>query len=103
MAAAGFSHKPDRRDANVVRLIRDADVFVYDCTYTDDEYPRFKKWGHSTWQEGVRLAETANVKTLVIFHHDPSHNDDAMDQIGAAAERLRPGTIVAREGMILRP
>ena len=92
-----------KRDLNVVELIRDADIFVYDCTYTDEEYPRFKKWGHSTWEEGARLADTANAKTLVIFHHDPGHDDATMDRIGEAAARQRPGTLVAREGLILRP
>jgi phosphoribosyl 1,2-cyclic phosphodiesterase len=96
-------HKPRERDANVVGLIRDADIFIYDCTYTDEEYPRFEKWGHSTWEEGIRLADAAKAKTLVIFHHDPSHDDATMDRIGEAAERQRPGTLVAREGMILRP
>lgn len=96
-------HVPQKPDHNVIDLIRDADIFIYDSTYTDDEFPRFVTWGHSTWQEGIRLAVAAGAKTLVIFHHDPSHDDAAMDQIGAAAERVRPGTMVAREGMVLRP
>ena len=96
-------HEPGKRDSNIVELIRDADVVIYDSTYTDEEYPRFKDWGHSTWEEGIRLADAANAKTLVIFHHDPSHDDATMDLIGAAAEQRRPGTLVAREGMIIRP
>jgi phosphoribosyl 1,2-cyclic phosphodiesterase len=96
-------HKPGERNSNVVELVRDADIFIYDCTYTDEEFPRFVKWGHSTWEEGARIADTANAKTLVIFHHDPSHDDATMDRIGEAAARQRPGTLVAREGMILRP
>jgi phosphoribosyl 1,2-cyclic phosphodiesterase len=43
------------------------------------------------------------VKTLVLFHHDPSHTDAVMDKITAAAVEARPGTITAREGMILTP
>jgi phosphoribosyl 1,2-cyclic phosphodiesterase len=96
-------HIPGKPDRNVIGLARDTDIFVYDSTYTDDEFPRFVTWGHSTWQEGVRLADAANAKTLVIFHHDPSHDDAFMDDIAAAAERARPGTIVAREGLILTP
>lgn len=96
-------HKPDELDRNILGLIQGADLFIYDSTYTEDEYPRFAGWGHSTWQQGVRLANAAAVKTFVIFHHDPSHDDDRMDAIAAAAEQARPGTIVAREGMILRP
>ena len=74
---------------------------IYDSTYTDDEYPAHRHWGHSTWQEGVRLADAAQVKTLVLFHHDPDHDDAFMDRIAAEADRTRPGTLVAREGMVL--
>ena len=51
----------------------------------------------------MRLATAAGAKTYVIFHHDPSHTDDIMDRIQAEAEAMRPGTIVAREGLVLRP
>jgi len=95
-------HTPDAGlDTTILELIQDADVVIYDSTYTDETFSSFVGWGHSTWQEGVRLANAANVKTLVIFHHDPTHDDDRMDEIAAAAEALRPGTVVAREGMTL--
>jgi phosphoribosyl 1,2-cyclic phosphodiesterase len=96
-------HRPGEIDATIVELIRDVDVFIYDSTYTDAEYPTYKGWGHSTWQEGARLADAAGAKTFVIFHHDPSHDDDTMDRIAAEAEQRRPGTVVAREGMVIRP
>jgi ribonuclease BN (tRNA processing enzyme) len=47
----------------------------------------------------VRLAEAAGARQLCLFHHDPDHDDAFMDNIKAAAEAARPGTIVAREGM----
>jgi phosphoribosyl 1,2-cyclic phosphodiesterase len=90
-------------DRNILGLIQGADLVIYDSTYTDDEYPTYAGFGHSTWQEGVRLADAAEVKTLVIFHHEPTHDDDRMDAIAAEAAALRPGTIVAREGMVLTP
>jgi phosphoribosyl 1,2-cyclic phosphodiesterase len=90
-------------DAQILGLIAGANIVIYDSTYTDDEYPRFKGWGHSTWQEGVRLCDAAKVKRLVIFHHDPAHDDAFMDRIAADAERARPGTVVAREGLMLTP
>ena len=94
-------HELDKRDPNVLRLVDRANVMIYDCTYTDDEYPSHKNWGHSTWQEGVRLANAAKVKTLVLFHHDPDHDDDFMDKVAAEAAAMRPGTIVAHEGLVL--
>lgn len=96
-------HVPGRLDPNVVELARGADLLVYDCTYTDAEFPRYAGWGHSTWEEGVRLCEAAGVRRLAIFHHDPARDDAAMDEIAAAAEERRPGTIVAMEGMTLNP
>jgi phosphoribosyl 1,2-cyclic phosphodiesterase len=51
----------------------------------------------------VRLAEAAGVGRLVIFHHDPEHDDNFMDRVAASAEKRRPGTVVAKEGLVLRP
>lgn len=94
-------HFSGRRDPVVVDLVRDADVMIYDCTYTDDEYPNRIGWGHSTWQECLRIADAANVGRAVIFHHDPSRDDIALDAIATEAGQKRPGTIVAQEGLIL--
>jgi phosphoribosyl 1,2-cyclic phosphodiesterase len=96
-------HVPGKTDENIVSLIEGCDLFIYDSTYTDDEFPDHVKWGHSTWQEGVRLAERAGVGTYVVFHHDPDHDDAFMDRIAAAVEKARPGSLVAREGMTLSP
>ncbi len=95
-------HFDDRLDDNVVALIKDADYFVYDAMFTAAEYNRCRGWGHSTWEAGADLADAASVKTYVIFHHDPSHDDAFMDGIAEAAVRRRPGTIVAKEGMTLK-
>jgi phosphoribosyl 1,2-cyclic phosphodiesterase len=96
-------HVPGRPDRNILDLIQGAALVVYDATYTDEEFPNFITWGHSTWQEGVRLADAAGVGTLAIFHHDPGHDDDRMDAIAHDAAAARPGTVVAREGMVLTP
>lgn len=98
-------HFPDRLDENVVWLARDADLMIYDATYTDEEYhnPKSSKvgWGHSTWQEAVKAAKAANVKQLVIFHHDPIHDDDFMDQVAKDTRALFPNSVIAKEGMAI--
>jgi len=95
-------HVPGRPDRNILALIADADVVIYDCTYTDEEFDRFLGWGHSTWQEGVRLCQAAGAKSLVIFHHSPDHDDAAMDRISDAAAQAFGGATVAHDGMVLR-
>jgi phosphoribosyl 1,2-cyclic phosphodiesterase len=94
-------HRVGELDQNVLKLSRDADIMIYDATYTDEEYPSRKGWGHSTWQEACKMGEAANVGKVVIFHHDPERTDEQMDEITSAAEAMRPGTIAAREGMVL--
>lgn len=96
-------HIIGKPDEIVLSLIEGADIVVYDCTYTDAEFKAKIGWGHSTWQEGVRLAKQAGVKQLAIFHHDPDHNDDFMRQVEIDARDAWDGTIVAREQMILTP
>lgn len=92
-------HEPDQPDAGILSLIRDADLVIYDSTYTDAEFPAHRGWGHSTWQEGVRLCQKAGARRLALFHHDPDHDDACMDDIADAAARRWPGgTLVAREG-----
>ena len=94
-------HEPGRPDRTVLDLVDGTDVMIYDAAYTDAELPRYRGWGHSTWEEGVRLADAANVDRLVLFHHDPTHDDDTMDRIATAAAERRPGTITAHEGLVL--
>ena len=94
-------HELGRPDRSVLTLVDRADVMIYDATYTDEEFPAHKNWGHSTWQEGVRLANAARVKTLVLFHHDPDHDDAFMDRVAAEAAKARPNTIAAHEGLML--
>lgn len=99
-------HFPDRLDENVVDLARDADILIYDAMYTDDEYsnPKSPKvgWGHSTWQEGVKVATAAGVKQLVIFHHEPNHSDDFLDDIYEKVKVAYPSSVMAKEGLSLK-
>ncbi|NER04180.1 MAG: MBL fold metallo-hydrolase [Okeania sp. SIO3C4] len=103
-------HFPDRFDENVLFLARQADVLIYDATYTDEEYYSDKSskigWGHSTWQQAVKIAKAAQVKKLVIFHHDPIHNDDFLDKVGEQVAEKFPNSLMAREGLsiqLIRP
>jgi phosphoribosyl 1,2-cyclic phosphodiesterase len=91
-------HRPGAPDANVLALANAADLMIYDANYTDAEYPDHVGWGHSTWQEAVRLANAAKVKRLALFHHDPDRGDQAMAAVAAEAAAARPKTMVAREG-----
>ncbi|MBM3488048.1 MAG: MBL fold metallo-hydrolase [Alphaproteobacteria bacterium] len=96
-------HVVGQPDRIILDLVAGADVMVYDATYTDSEFPNYVSWGHSTWEEGVRLCQAAGVKTLAIFHHLPGRTDADLDVIDAAAARVFAGALVAREGLTLAP
>lgn len=96
-------HGDPEIDRAVRRFVEGADVMIYDAMFTDEEYPRFTGWGHSTWQKGVELALEAGVARPVLFHHDPRRDDDALDVIAEQAAARHPGALVGREGMVLTP
>lgn len=96
-------HAPGTPDQNILELIAGADLVIYDAMYTEQEFKQRSTWGHSTWQEGVKLCEMAGAKTFVAFHHDPDHDDDFMDRVAEELAAARPGSLVAQEGMVLRP
>jgi len=93
-------------DQRLVSLARDADVLIYDAQYLPEEYSGESGmsrvgWGHSTYEAGIALARAAGVKRLVLFHHDPTRTDDALDELEARARRAFPDALAAREGLVL--
>ena len=101
---AGAVYSPDREhghprlDQVLAGAARGANVLVIDSQYTPEEYPSHQGWGHSSWRESIHVARAAGVKRLVLFHHDPSHNDEMLHTIQAEARREFPETYVAKEG-----
>jgi phosphoribosyl 1,2-cyclic phosphodiesterase len=87
-------------DRAVRDLAQDADLLLYDSQYTPDQLEDEKKgWGHSSWQEGVRIAQERGVKRLVLFHHDPDSDDAFVDSLVAQAREEFPNTMGAAEGL----
>jgi phosphoribosyl 1,2-cyclic phosphodiesterase len=95
-------HMAGRADEAALFLMKDADVAVYDATYTDAEMPKRLGFGHSTWQEGIKLAKLAGTKRLAMFHHAPERTDDQLDEIQAAAQAEFPGAFVAFDEQTLQ-
>lgn len=102
-----------RIDESLVNAARDCQFLIYDTTYTNAEYygqgqPHAAKigWGHSTWEEGIRICEAAktpgHLPKLVLFHHDPTRTDKNLDQILRQAKNKYTQTLAAKEGMILQ-
>jgi phosphoribosyl 1,2-cyclic phosphodiesterase len=65
-----------------LELARDASLLVHDCQYTDAEYREHLGWGHSPLSDALVFGHRARVERLLLFHHDPLHSDDFLDQLG---------------------
>jgi phosphoribosyl 1,2-cyclic phosphodiesterase len=105
--ATDTEHYEGRLDEKLLGLSRGADLLIYDSQYTPEEYegrggatPR-KGWGHSTFEEGVKLAKTSGAKRLVLFHHDPIQNDAAVRDKEKRARALFPEVVAAYEGLTI--
>ena len=87
-------------DKNVRKLAQGADVLIYDAQYLPEQYEAKKRgWGHSHWREAVNIVMESGTKELILFHHDPDHNDAAVDSIVNAAKDYYPKVRAASEGM----
>ena len=99
--ATDHEHGNPEADARLLHAATNADILLYDAQYTPETYPQRIGWGHSTWLEAARLAARANVKQLVLFHHDPTHDDATLYRIADQARQHFPNTTAATEGTIL--
>jgi phosphoribosyl 1,2-cyclic phosphodiesterase len=103
--ATDTEHPGEGNDRGLLRFIRGTDLLIYDAQFTQDEYegkldgcPKVG-WGHSTPIHGARLAREAKVGKLVLFHHDPSHDDEFIEEMERKAREIFPNTIAAFEGL----
>ncbi len=69
----------------LVAFCRDADLLIHDAQYMRDDMPAKRGWGHSVAERVWELADSARVKQLVLFHHDPDRKDDELDDMLARA------------------
>jgi len=90
-------------DQNIRDIAKGADLLIYDSQYTPEELQGEKKgWGHSSWAEAVKIAHDAGVGRLVLFHHDPDHDDRMIDGLVRRAREHFSRTIAAAEGLVVR-
>ena len=88
-------HTPGTLDQNILNAVQQTDLMIYDSTYTDATFAPKKGWGHSTWEQGIRLALAAKIKHLALYHHDHSHTDDVLGDIDKKARKPCPQPLSA--------
>ena len=96
--ACDHEHGVKAADMRLRDFAQGADVLICDAQYTPDEYPSRRGWGHGTWLESTAVARDACARQLMLFHHDPDHDDACMDAIEAEASTVFENTVAGREG-----
>ncbi len=71
----------DEKAADIRRAMKGVDVLIADCSYTEQEYPAKKGWGHGTFHTSIQYAKEAGAKVLFCTHHEPMRSDDALDAV----------------------
>jgi len=74
--------------ATLIKFLHGSDVLILDAQYTNDEYQRHIGWGHGSVSSAVSLALEAKVHRLLLFHHDPAHDDQMVDKMVERARAL---------------
>ena len=93
-----YSERPNEMESatvahrTLVEFLRNLDVLILDTQYTAAEYVQRVGWGHGCLSESVRLAIEASVDRLILFHHDPSHHDEQIDEMVETARTLAAGS-----------
>ena len=101
---SALAHPGDRRH---IDFLDQADLVIHDAQYSQEEYPSKLGWGHSTVDYATDVAMEANAKRLVLFHHEPTHDDAMIQRLEAAsrthvaARRSNLEVVAAAEGMEL--
>lgn len=93
------------RDDELVSLAKGGDTLILDAQFTEEQLQEYPGYGHSSHLKAVALARRAEVKELVLFHHNPKHDDSILDKMGREAAKQVDGqemkVSVARDGMAL--
>ena len=101
--ATDTEHELGDPDPSLLYLANEADLLIYDAFYTDHSYytEEEPEKRPATWKKGIELAIAANVKRVILFHHDPEHDDVFLDQVEADIQTQFPNVRLAQEGMVV--
>jgi len=84
-------------DQRLIAFSKEADILIHDSQYSEEQYPKFAGYGHSSVAMACEAAKQAKVKKLLLFHHDPNNDDAALIEIEKRAKEIFPASELATE------
>ena len=92
-------HSVRKPNTALGEFAKGARLSIYDSTYDDDSFEKKIGWGHSTWQEAIRLKDLSHSEYMAIYHHDPSSIDSHLELI--EKKITDPKAFIAKQGQVL--
>jgi len=85
-----YQNMLNEKQQQLIARVQGVDVMIADCSYTPEEYPSKRGWGHGTYDSSIQLAQEAHVGKLYCTHHEPTRSDDNLEKIFAEAMQRHP-------------
>ena len=103
----GMGQSDDFIPDEVLELCDGVDLLIHDAQHTPSEFEMKRHWGHCTVDYALHVAKESGARTVALFHHDPAHGDDMVDQLEREAQERSAAVdgaevVAAAEGMVLR-
>ncbi len=73
----------DAREQSIDAAMKGVDALIVDCSYTREEYPAKRRWGHGTFDSALEMALRVGAKRLYCTHHEPTRSDDDLEAVFA--------------------
>jgi len=89
-------------NVDFLNFIKYSDLVIFDAAYSDEEFENYKGWGHSTWQQAIKICQKAGAMQLALYHHAPHHTDTILDQIDREAKAMWDKVITSRDGLKIK-
>ena len=84
---------------SLIRFCRNADLIIFDAAYLPDDYPAKRGWGHSTYEDGIALAEASGCGKMIFSHISQVYTDRELNSLGKKLDKSR--FVIAYDGMEL--
>ena len=82
-------------------FVKQSNLLLFDGMYTESEIEKYKGFGHSCWEQGIKIAEDADIEQVCIMHHDWGRIDSDLELLDQKARSMSEKCVFAREGMTL--
>ena len=86
------------KDKALKVFVKKTNLFIFDSTYSESDFSKYKGWGHSTASFGAQISKDSNVESYAIFHHDPDSTDKILEEkILPEAKAIFQNSFLAKE------